>query len=1421
MTKTILKDLQDDGGRFNLGECMGSGVFGKVFKATDSSNGNRSVAIKIQNLSKDNEHYVCEELKVLKDFSNHPNLPTFYGGFKHNAEIWFVMELCEGGPIIDLVNGLLERNRRMSEEQIAFALKETVKAIVYLHKNHIMHRDIRGSNILMTYEGEIKIIDFGLSRHLNSTLDKTDTCLGSPNWMAPEVVSSPSDTGEEGYGNRADVWAMGITAIELGDGKTPFTGMHPTRALFQIVRNPPPTLQTPSNWSEIYNDFVSECLVKNPEYRPFMPEILGHPFLETVPENNYHLAQELKTLRLAIFGESIPIINHSEEFLKSSMLKRSIDDPPEKMDTEDLAALDHITEESVLGELETRMNAGRFQTFIGDILLTLNPNETPDIYNEQFHKKYNCKSRSSNAPHIYAVADSAYQDALHHEIPQNIILSGESNSGKTMNYMHLMDHLLYLGQSININMQRIKNGVKLIQAFTQAATLLNENSTRCIMKTEVIYGRTTKVSGCTFNVYQLEKLRVSLTDQPNFHIFYYFFEGLKSTDRLSKYNLDPNQNYRFLRFDDRHLMKKSNEQKAKAFGDVERYLAEYEFTEDQIDTIYSMLSAIILLGDVKFRPLENETAALEDEQQVCEIANLLQVDGKKLCWALVNYCYISQGTATKKQHSCEEAENARNVLANVLYARLVDYVVNVINYKLSFGRTIFGEKYCVKILDMFGMECFKQNSFPQLIVNTFNEQMHYLYLQRVFAWEGLELNEEGVPYQPIHYYDNKPTLEEILGKGGLLTILDDTTKNDHLDKFIIDRLESSESNIKPINHKEFAVSHYAGKIVYNINRMASQNGDFLPPEVINVFRDSNNPLIKAFFTNRLSKTGNVRVNFEEKTVRKSNKFSSSSSEDEGNFSQIKKMRTISSTFKSICLELMKDLAVGGGSGGTHFVRCVRSDLDGIPKSFHPEIVKQQIRGMAIVETAKARQKGYPHRIIFPEFIRRYKYLAFDFDENVETTRDNCRLLLVRLKMEGWVIGKTKVFLRYYNEEYLARLYENHVKKIIKIQCMMRGFLVKRKIAKRIQRDKERAITKLRRKSSLDQMTQEEAAVILQKAYRGLTVRKQYGPLVCNNTGKLDENTRDFIRPFYDKWKNKTLFQVILQYRASNHHHLFNFAQQVHFFNQKCVHSLQLVNKPIHLDCIERNAQVTAWLLEMQPPVLKLPFRLDDIPYFDTTYMCDPLSTVTVSTETEETWDTPFKWRDNVSSQITNSLNNDPNKDSVAETLIKTNADKLINLPYNRDPTTPVRRLSAALLIEDVCAKRCATKNEKNTENIKIKPKNPSSNIVKSNSGPINPIAELKGFAKQNRSSSKDDDDDGPPFNFQAMLKRTSIKRESLKRALSHISLTSSRRSSTELCDFRSNLKPVSKERSFKKGKSDITTVQLAPGVILEGVSTDL
>ncbi|KAJ4441704.1 hypothetical protein ANN_11562 [Periplaneta americana] len=1095
-----LCSLPDPGDRYVLGDLLGAGVCGEVFEANDTQSGGKRVAIKIQRATPDNEEDLRSEYQVLKELSDHSNLPDLYGVYLKKApsstdedKLWFVMELCEGGPVTDLVRGLQVKNRRMSEEHIAYILKEIVKVLVYLHENHVMHRDVKGSNILLTKDGEVKLVDFGLSRKLKNAQDKRGTYVGSPCWMAPEVVASGYKDEDKVYDSRIDVWALGITAIELADGKAPFLDMHPTRALFQIVRNPPPNLYRPANWTQDFNDFITEALF--------------------IPQHDILLSTELKML-IEDFAEKGKPSRKTEMVVRNGLLKEGLSATPEPMRQEDLAALEKLSEDTILDELQSRLQEGHCHTFVGDVLLVLNPNEQQDVYGDEVHAKYRFKARSDNAPHIFSVADKAYQDALHHEEPQYVLLAGETLAGKTTNMLHLLQHLLYLGQrnSIVFIVQGpnkiggdVNSATSVIHALGNAATPSNPNSTRHVLQLELAFTPTGKVSGATFWLYQLEKWRVTdqRRGQANFHVFYYFYDGLEASRRLEKYNLDGGRKYRYLRTQKTEGstenilgVREDPQGNVQKFREFEENLKQLGFQDEQLHTLYSLLAAILVLGEIRFQEGDDNDAEVGNPDVAAKVANLLGVDEKKFSWALINYCAVQKGTAVRRRHAKREAEEARDVLARGIYSRLVDWIVNVINYKLSFTRAIFGDKYSITLMDLFGFECFKNNGMEQLFVNTLNEQLQYHYNQRVFTWEMQEQEEEEIPVQTLEYYDNKMSVDELMAKpDGFLYLLDETSRTRQGSEFILKSLKAS--RLQVVDNREFSVAHYTGRVAYDSRDMADKNRDFLPPEMVDTLRMSSDKMVKFMFSNQLTRTGNLAMSAADCGIIVNNQRSRWGAalatdgdgrakartefvvldynegliryrwarETQGRFSQSRQLRTAAATFRGTSLDILRGLTVGPSSGGSHFVRCIRSDLAGTPRGFQTDVVRQQLRALAVLDTAVARQKGYSYRVPFPEFLRRYKFLAFDFDETVDITKDNSRLLLVRLKMEGWVIGKSKVFLKYYNEEYLARTYEIKVKKIIKVQTMMRAFLAKRNVASKL--------LKFRRQSGKQDSTSEQ------------------------------------------------------------------------------------------------------------------------------------------------------------------------------------------------------------------------------------------------------------------------------------------------------------------------------------------------------------
>uniref|UniRef100_A0A8C5P260 non-specific serine/threonine protein kinase n=1 Tax=Jaculus jaculus TaxID=51337 RepID=A0A8C5P260_JACJA len=200
-----------------------------------------------------------------------PYVVKYYGSYFKNTDLWIVMEYCGAGSVSDIIR---LRNKTLTEDEIATILKSTLKGLEYLHFMRKIHRDIKAGNILLNTEGHAKLADFGVAGQLTDTMAKRNTVIGTPFWMAPEVIQ------EIGYNCVADIWSLGITSIEMAEGKPPYADIHPMRAIFMIPTNPPPTFRKPELWSDDFTDFVKKCLVKNPEQRATATQLLQHPFIK-------------------------------------------------------------------------------------------------------------------------------------------------------------------------------------------------------------------------------------------------------------------------------------------------------------------------------------------------------------------------------------------------------------------------------------------------------------------------------------------------------------------------------------------------------------------------------------------------------------------------------------------------------------------------------------------------------------------------------------------------------------------------------------------------------------------------------------------------------------------------------------------------------------------------------------------------------------------------------------------------------------------------------------------------------------------------------------------------------------------------------------------------------------------------------------
>ncbi|XP_018095217.1 misshapen-like kinase 1 isoform X13 [Xenopus laevis] len=279
-----LSALRDPAGIFELVEVVGNGTYGQVYKGRHVKTG-QLAAIKVMDVTEDEEEEIKQEINMLKKYSHHRNIATYYGAFikksppGNDDQLWLVMEFCGAGSVTDLVKNT--KGNALKEDCIAYICREILRGLSHLHAHKVIHRDIKGQNVLLTENAEVKLVDFGVSAQLDRTVGRRNTFIGTPYWMAPEVIACDENP-DATYDYRSDIWSLGITAIEMAEGAPPLCDMHPMRALFLIPRNPPPKLKS-KKWSKKFIDFIDTCLIKNYMSRPPTEQLLKHPFIRDQP----------------------------------------------------------------------------------------------------------------------------------------------------------------------------------------------------------------------------------------------------------------------------------------------------------------------------------------------------------------------------------------------------------------------------------------------------------------------------------------------------------------------------------------------------------------------------------------------------------------------------------------------------------------------------------------------------------------------------------------------------------------------------------------------------------------------------------------------------------------------------------------------------------------------------------------------------------------------------------------------------------------------------------------------------------------------------------------------------------------------------------------------------------------------------------
>ncbi|XP_018054529.1 PREDICTED: unconventional myosin-IXa-like isoform X1 [Atta colombica] len=530
---------------------------------------------------------------------------------------------------------------------------------------------------------------------------------------------------------------------------------------------------------------------------------------------------------------------------------------PRDKEYPDLCQLPDLNEQTLLDNLRARFLAGNIYTYVGSILIALNPFKFYPIYNPKYVKLYqNRRLGPDIPPHIFAIADAAYHCMLKEKKNQCIVISGESGSGKTESTNFLLHHLTALSQKGSHGSgveQTILSAGPVLEAFGNAKTAHNNNSSRFGKFIQVNYKENGMVHGAVVQKYLLEKSRIVSQgrNERNYHVFYYLLAGANEQEKqllhlesCDRYNyLNKSGCYGLENIDERH-----------EFSRLKQSMEMVGFTAEKQRRLFAVLSAVLLLGNVEFYPRKSyhhhdEAVGVKNPEVVALISELLRVKQETLLAALTAKRARASGETLVINYRLPEAIAARDAMAKCLYGALFDWIVLQVNHALLSKKDTLRDHQgnSIGVLDIFGFEDFKTcNSFEQLCINYANEQLQHYFNQHVFQYEQREYRKQGIRWTDIGYSDNSGCLNLIEGKpNGLLCLLDDqcnfpgATNETLLQKFNTVNKENPFYEAPQRREAAFVVRHYAGAVKYQAANMREKNLDLMRPDgVVGVLKNS-------------------------------------------------------------------------------------------------------------------------------------------------------------------------------------------------------------------------------------------------------------------------------------------------------------------------------------------------------------------------------------------------------------------------------------------------------------------------------------------------------------------------------------------------------------------------------------------------------
>ncbi|GAA6034384.1 hypothetical protein JCM8097_002697 [Rhodosporidiobolus ruineniae] len=673
----------------------------------------------------------------------------------------------------------------------------------------------------------------------------------------------------------------------------------------------------------------------------------------------------------------------------------------------DMTLLSTISNESINENLKKRFENAEIYTYIGHVLISVNPFRMLPIYDDATLRSYRGKNRLEMVPHVYAIAESAYYNMLSYKDNQCVIISGESGAGKTEAAKRIMQYIAAVsagGDGAKSGIEGVKEMVlatnPLLESFGCAKTLRNNNSSRHGKYLEIEFDAQGAPVGAMITNYLLEKNRVTgqIKTERNFHIFYQLTKGASSAQR-DAYGLQGPEAYAYT--------SKSGCLEVPGIDDVADWAETLKamqivgLTQGEQDEILRMLASILWLGNVEFAMNEEGNAYVRDQSVPEFVAYLLEVDAERVTRALTQRVMETQrggrrGSVYEVPLNPAQATSVRDALAKAIYNNLFEWIVDRVNISM---KSKSPSSNIIGVLDIYGFEIFDTNQFEQLCINYVNEKLQQIFIQLTLKTEQEEYEREQIKWTPIKYFDNKIVCDLIEEKRppGIFAALNDACATAHADPTAADnsfvqRLGGVSNPQFETRGSKFLVKHYAGDVMYTVAGMTDKNKDVLLKDLLDLVASSSNQFLQGLFPDRPDPNSKKRP------------------------------PTAGDKIKASANALVEKLMRSQPS----YIRTIKPNQNRSPTEYDSKAILHQIKYLGLQENIRVRRAGFAYRNTFEKMVERFYLLspatsyAGDYIWQGDA-RSGCEQILkdTGIAREEWQMGVTKAFIK--NPETLFAL----------------------------------------------------------------------------------------------------------------------------------------------------------------------------------------------------------------------------------------------------------------------------------------------------------------------------------------------------------------------------------------------------------------